>query len=274
MPGKRAKFIAHPSPAHHHSRKRRKTSSRPSRFYTPRSKPDDPYVTESDSDSEVEDDGTDAETRETNKFRSSRSVENSQSTLDQTTSSDRSFTSRTYISESPHPRKGLLRSRNLLGISTRPDSAVTQHRAPRLRQRQRTTRPLSPLPVNHSLARYRSLGAKRMPLANNNKRSRDPSVIPSGIRITRRTSGVIGPPNSGTATPDPKRKRSSGKLVESDSSDGEAGADEEEEIEAAEQVPIQDREADDEEELTETEGEGQNGNDALGNGASLLPVSR
>ncbi|GAA5995946.1 hypothetical protein JCM5350_000244 [Sporobolomyces pararoseus] len=275
MPGKRAKFVVHPSPSRPHdspSRKRRKVSSRPTRFYTPRSRPDDSYVTESGSQSEGEDPNTDSDPNNLgNTSKSTRSVKDSQSTLNQSTSNNRTFTSRTYLSNSTHPRKGLLRSRNLLGIPTRStdpssSSSITQQRPPRLRQRQRNARPLSPLPVNHSLSRYRSSSAKRMALGNNNKRSRDPSVIPSGIRITRRTSGVLGPPNSGTATPDPKRKRSSGKLVESDSSEEEELEGGEEEIEMREvgESSLQDGDEDDEAESTETEGEEPAGTDQLG----------
>jgi hypothetical protein len=111
-----------------------------------------------------------------------------------------------------------------------------------------------------------------MVAANNNKRSRDPSVRPTAIRITRRTSGVIGPPNSGTATPDPKRKRSSGKLVESDSSEEELEV-EEEGMEVVEGSNGTLQEEEDDEESTETDGEGQEGTDTLGSGESFLPSS-
>ncbi|GAA5910221.1 uncharacterized protein JCM6883_001117 [Sporobolomyces salmoneus] len=266
MPGKRAQLIVHHSPSTQNQQlkfKRRKTS----RFYSPRSKPDDPYVTESGSESEGSEEQVELDSH-------SRSKSSLQSTTNQTTTSGRSFTSRTFTSNSPQLRKTLLRSRNLLGISTtRRDtsssssSGFTQQRPPRLRQRTRTNRPLSPLPVSHYLARGRSSSAKKMPVAaaNNNKRSRDPSVIPSGIRITRRTSGVIGPPKSETATPDPKRKRSSGKLVESDSSSEEEEEGDEEVFAMEKQGQIEGGERDEEEEdSTETEGEEQDATDALG----------
>ncbi|GAA6013214.1 hypothetical protein JCM11491_005218 [Sporobolomyces phaffii] len=227
MPAKRAQHLVHSPPSRSldpRSSKRRRTTSLSTRYYRPRTEPDEPYVNESATSSEGSDSSADDESDANNKP-TPRSARESQSTSNRSTLPRRSFTSRTYISDSPHPRRALLRSRNLLGIpSTRPDSAssaaLAQPRPPRLRPRPRASRPLSPLPVNHSLARYRSAHrTKGMPLASN-KRSRDPSVVPTGIRITRRTSGVLGPPNSGTATPDPKRKRSSGKLVESDSDEG------------------------------------------------------
>ncbi|GAA6063833.1 hypothetical protein JCM10212_003995 [Sporobolomyces blumeae] len=55
-----------------------------------------------------------------------------------------------------------------------------------------------------------------MPSSQTNKRSRDPSV---GFRFTRRSSSGVGrPPLSRTATPDPKRKRTTRRLVVPESS--------------------------------------------------------
>ncbi|GAA5877545.1 hypothetical protein JCM16303_003373 [Sporobolomyces ruberrimus] len=278
MPAKRAQFSVHPSPSR--SRKRRKTSTHPTRFYKPRTTTtDDPYVTESASPSEPEEE-TESE-EENNRLSRSTSVKDSLSTLNQSTTNNPSFTSRTYLSTSTRPRKGLLRSRNLLGIkSTRPEENITQQTLrprSRLRQRQRNSRPLSPLPVNNTLTRYRSSSAKRMAPIVNNKRSRDPSVRPTAIRITRRTSGALGPPNSGTATPDPKRKRSSGKLVESGSSEEEEDEEEDEQaLEEVEMEPAQNSRSamergegsQDEGEATETEGEGEDQTDALGSDAT------
>jgi len=91
----------------------------------------------------------------------------------------------------------------------------------------------------------------------------------------------LQPPASGTATPDPKRKRSSGKLVES-SSDEEEEEDEEVEMEQEESNGVKkgmrsgdmrskhERSGNEGDESTETEGEGEG--ESLGSGESHLSL--
>lgn len=91
------------------------------------------------------------------------------------------------------------------------------------------------------------------------------------------------PPVSGTATPDPKRKRSSGKLVESSSEEEEAEEGEEVEMEQDESNGVKrglrngdgriqnERNGENGDESTETEGEGEG--ESLGSGKSRLSSS-